>query len=170
MPKPRESKDHLAILECGHVLEKLHSRKWRCLVCGQSWLSKQRKEIAALGECPGVFMYDHAPNLPDGPRVAPRGSQIIVNGRVLHPTHNLAWHRGIYFCWRCGYHGTLKRVGLLTVRCQGYQTPSQALKLGKLKAGRCPLNSGVWPLAEDAEKPVIFSSLPSMEGGRIVLS
>ena len=165
MPRPTRSTDNDALVAQGHELERLNPRHWKCRICGQSWHSNQRKVIAGMGQCPGIFMYDHLPAQPGGPRIAPRGSQVIVNGRVLHPTHNLAWHRGVYFCWRCGYLGTQKRVAQLTDLCRGHKTPAQAKKLGKLRSGMCPLNSGIWPLGDRDPTPPEARCLPTLVDG-----
>ena len=154
------SQDQQEVLAQGHELERIHPKTWRCNICGQSWMNRHRRDIASLGRCPGTFMWDQQPNLPEGPRVAPRGSQIIVNGRVLHPSHNLAWHRGLYFCWRCGYLGTQNRIGRpLTAQCVGDRNPNRERNLQCIRAGTSPLKSGEWPLGPRDPVPPPHRSL-----------
>ena len=145
-----------ALSEAGHILTKIGTQKQQCSLCKQSWPLKTRAAVIALGHCPGPGLWGPETSNPHLPRRAPRGSQIVINGHGLDTSHNLAWHRGITFCWRCGAYTTGVRVVQLIHPCPPGPSSKKKRALDAIREGKSPLDSGEWPLPEDAYPPDQF--------------
>ena len=75
---------------------------------------------------------------------------LIINGNIIHGSHQLAWRRGILFCMQCGVY-TNKRVGNLAHQCL-MKVPSSTTRriLNQLIDGsKSPLVGGQWPQESD---------------------
>ena len=149
----------LALSEAGHQIERIGTHKQVCVLCHQSWPLKTRAAVIALGHCPGPELWGPAPTNPHLPHRAPIGAQIVLNGNGLDPSHRLAWHRGVIFCWRCGAYSTGGRVGNLIRLCPPKPTLKQGRQLGLIRQGKSPTPDGVWPLPEDEFPPGQFRSI-----------
>ena len=100
----------------GHAPESFGRSKYRCILCLQTWATNQRREVASWGPCPGARIWGEIdtrhPNL--RPALAQRGISFAINGKQLHPSHHFATHRGIVWCWKCGFYTTGRQVVKLT--------------------------------------------------------
>ena len=130
-----------------------HSNKLACFICGQQWLANQSKQFAERGYCPGPTVWGCAPEVPDKLWRAPPGAEIWHDSAELHPSHHLAWNRGLIFCCKCGHYGAGKVVRL-TQECQ-MKPPNQVQKgrLRRLLQGRVPIKGFIWPKPPDAKCP-----------------
>ena len=72
--------------------------------------------------------------------------QMEVNGRLVHPTHNMHSLKGLFACTKCGAMGT-KKLNLLFIECKGKLTGHSKRNLNLLSAGLLPKGCGnVWPM------------------------
>ena len=149
----RTSKLDSALKEAGHQIERIGTQKQVCLLCRQTWPLKTRAAVIQLGQCPGPQLWGPPPKHPNQPQRAPLGALIVMNGRGLDPSHRLAWHRGVTFCWRCGAYSTGGRLDKLIRSCPPKPTLKQWRQLGQIRQGKSPTPCGEWPLPEDAFPP-----------------
>ena len=82
-----------------------------------------------------------------------RTSNLAVNGREVHPSHSLAWKRGVLFCRVCGYH-SVKKIVRLKDKCR-MKVPNEAIRrhLTGIYLGRPPTSNGRWPQEEGSVPP-----------------
>ena len=145
-----------AIQELGHNIKPFQGGYLKCDECGRSWPKTNKHSILRMGQCPGQALWG---NLPRGanlnrPRAIPYGTAIMWLGHQVHPSHYLAWHRGILYCKRCGYY-CQKRVDKLTEPCL-LKPPnaSQARKLSRLREGKHPTSDKATPCTGGEVAPI----------------
>ena len=148
------SRSDALIRHAGHYLVKDAGNKQRCLRCGQSWYKRQRLAMFSLGECPGPKIWGIWPREPRAPWPAPRGSDFIHLGQIMHPSHVFRWHRGILWCQKCGCLSYLK-AGLLSPPCRLKAINSyQRNHLKCIASDKCPLKGRKpWPLPPGTSSP-----------------
>ena len=78
-----------------------------------------------------------------------------VGGVLLDPSHNLAWHRGVTWCWSCGTFA-LEVPNKLRAACEP-PTVAGARQLVRLRLGLTPRNSVSW---------AVDTALPELNGSR----
>lgn len=130
-----------------------NKNKLALFVCGQQWLTTHSKQFVDRGYCPGPVVWSQAPEIPDKLWRAPLRTSIWHNNAELHPTHHLAWYRGLLFCCKCGDYASGK-VLILTHECQGRPpNPVQKGSLRRLLQGKVPIKNFKWPKPPKAKCP-----------------
>ena len=132
--------------ERGYIIVGIGNRL-ECTVCGStSPKQMSRKLLSSAGECAGMPPAFNLPISRDTDLVSIRTSSLVVNGRQVHPSHSLAWKRGVLFCRVCGYH-SVKKIVRLHDRCP-MKVPSKAIgrHLTGIDRGKPPTSSRRWPL------------------------
>ena len=77
------------------------------------------------------------------PTAVPQGQMVIVSRQTIHHSHQLAVYRGLYFCTRCGYHGS-KKLQKLTGECSG-MVGKAINRVLALRQGNLPSGLDSWP-------------------------
>jgi len=127
--------------------------KLACFVCGQQWLKHKCKQFVDRGYCPGPIVWGTPPEIPDQLWRAAPATKVWHNSAELHPTHHLAWQRGLIFCCKCGYYGA-GRVVRLTQECR--MKPPNLVQKGRLRRllqGKVPIKGFTWPKPPEAKCP-----------------
>ena len=106
--------------------------------------------MALLGECPGASFHV-AQGLPLPETLTVGNPGFVFKGNALHASHNLAWHRGMVFCWKCGFLAA-HHSGKLTLPCRGGRSAQGQSNLNRIREGKCP-SAGGWPEPEGAMRP-----------------
>ena len=77
----------------------------------------------------------------------------VMNGRPIHPSHSLAWKKGVLFSRVCGYH-SVKKIVRLHDKCL-MEVPSKAIgrHLTGIYRGKPPTSMRRWP-QEDGIDPL----------------
>ena len=148
---PKVSNLDLEVEALGHTTQVLG--KWsQCQVCGDTWSPQHRRRVVARGKCRGVSPWTQIPPALHCPWALPPNHRgIMFNGRVIHYSHRLMWHRGIIYCLHCGYYTSGQSTKRLAKKCQGDKPkPSQAPILKRMKRGVAPTSTG-WPLPMEAQ-------------------
>ena len=105
----------------------------------------------------------------------PLRKEVHVGGHTLHPTHALAYRRGIIFCLACGGTAMAKPVTLLGPcdRCRlpdGSVPKSRRYQLNRLLKGLTPQPGITWPVDEGPGPPGILEFVPTGIGAPRVAS
>ena len=92
--------------------------------------------VTATGECPACIV-DTSTGL------------LVGKGRI-HSTHTIAFFRGLYWCWKCGFYaqsapGKKAHAMKLRRRCLITPTDAGAEYLAKLRLGKTPKPDLDWP-------------------------
>ena len=153
-PAPNVSKLSRELEALGHDIQTAGGLA-QCRTCGDSWKHQHRARVVARGPCRGCHPWTQVPPDLHKPWLLPpvqRG--IMFQGRVLHYSHRLIWHRGVVYCRHCGYYSAGGRVSdKLVARCTLRCRTSQVPILKRLRQGRPPIRSRGWPLPEQAQCP-----------------
>ena len=72
------------------------------------------------------------------------GGQLQAGRALLHGTHRLAWHRGVFWCWRCGQYATTAPRDLAKPCRPGRRAGKDYLR--RLRKGLPPKDKMQWPL------------------------
>ena len=135
-----------------------------CTVCGSFWPKRMnRKTLSSSAECIGIPPAFDCPVSRDPEIVRVRTSNLAVNGREVHPSHSLAWKRGVLFCRVCGYH-SVKKIVRLKDKCR-MKVPNEAIRrhLTGIYLGRPPTSNGRWPQEEGSATPRAFAKFLTPE-------
>ena len=130
-----------------------HGNVVACLACRQRHFCPAGHFSVAVrawmrSPCPGAdaLPTPHpvglAPVLPR-PVQVPAAAMVMVAGTVLHPSHQLMQHRGLYYCSLCGYvagHRALK----LVQPCTGGNCHSRRV-VARILRDRLPPGTPCWP-------------------------
>ena len=104
--QPRETRCGIEVarrkpLTLTHKLEQkghdiiFYAKRYQCMKCMKDWTNQSRTAILQLGECAGISQWGgHQPDL-GAPTKVKLGNQIHFAGACVHPSHHLAWHRGV---------------------------------------------------------------------------
>ena len=144
----REHPVHAAIKQSGHQLVRDQRGAFQCLACGQRASQRQLKSWLSNGKC-------HARRVvgQDGLCTQPEGESVVIGRCTTHPSHSLAWRRGVWFCTSCGAYAKAcidhkSTCHLLGSQCHGAPSGSGAKVLRRLEAGDTPRHGMAWPLPE----------------------
>ena len=111
----------------------------RCQACGQSCHSKLAcKWLEANPHClpSAVTAASVQGSSAERPAEPLLGARIQLGNRVVDPSHRLAQHRGLWWCWSCGSVGTVARGSQgLIAPCAGHPSRHGAGALKRLRAG-----------------------------------
>ena len=150
-PPPTPSK--MQTLEnLGHIIIEGHNRL-DCTVCGSFWpLRMNRMTLSRAAKCAGIPPAFDYPRSSDPELIRIRTSNLEINGRQVHPSHCLAWKRGVLFCSVCGYHA-VKKIVRLHDKCR-MKVPNETVRrlLKGIYHGRSPTTNRKWP-QEDGSVP-----------------
>ena len=78
------------------------------------------------------------------PARVPGGVTVKVGTKVVHPTHALVVHKGLYYCNSCGYFGHAK-LQHLGKACVGLSASNAVQRVLSLKRGVLPRGLQAWP-------------------------
>ena len=82
---------------------------------------------------------------------------------MLHASHPLLFHRGLYICTKCGYRAG-KRVRKLAAPCLGLTDADRQRSLDAVLGGTLPRDLTMWPdervVPEDVSLDLPPSSTP----------
>ena len=92
------------------------------------------------------------------PTDVPREQRIVVCRQTIHASHILAVYRGLYFCTRCGYHGS-KKIQKLTSECKGMDSKKAIARVIALRQGSLPSGLACWPT--DSQRQQILAHTDS---------
>ena len=143
----------LALIRASKHVIKKEKRRWWCTVCCQGTGKRYRWTWLKSGPCSG--------------KPSSRGTQLLARacrgvGMETHPalsiglqhrfhlSHNLDYHRGIYWCWKCGCYAT-QSPRMLKNPCNGSCTDrGRKGFLSRLRKGLPPKAGMEWPLPADS--------------------
>ena len=145
-PVPHTSPLNVALANLDHDIITGNDGWQECTKCCQRWHMRQRRSIIERGKCPGIPVWDPGP-IPEIPRLAPKGSELVYGSKIVHRSHRIAYNRGLVICLKCGAlsHGT--RVVHLNEVCFGKPRGAWARGcLRNFRQGRHPSGDrGKWP-------------------------
>ena len=147
----------------GHIIVEGHNRL-ECIVCGSFWPSRMNMQtLSSSTECIGIPPAFDCPISRDTEIVRIRTSNLAINGREVHPSHCLAWKRGVLFCSVCGYHA-VKKIVRLHDRCR-LKVPNEAIRrhLNGIYLGKSPTSSGRWPQEEGSAPPRAWAKFLTLQ-------
>ena len=85
-----------------------------------------------------------------------KGVTLMVNGRSVHDSHCMHWHRGLFFCGKCGFYAT-SRMKELPHACPMKPTsPVQKSRLKRIREGKHPAGNRFALPLPDGELPPIW--------------
>ena len=147
----------------GHIIVATEN-KLECTVCGSYWpVQMNRKTLSSAAECTGIPPAFDFPISRDDEIVRIRTSSLVVNGREVHPSHSLAWKRGVLFCRVCGCH-SVKKIVRLHDKCP-MKVPSEAIRrhLTGIYRGKPPTSSRRWPQEDGISPPRAYAKFLTPE-------
>ena len=71
---------------------------------------------------------------------------VVLANKEAHPSHHLAWRRGLTFCWTCGAYG-VQKMHALSRECRRLADTDRRRK--GFGAGLTPKSGVEWPEPED---------------------
>ena len=127
-------------LRSSHALHRSLGSRVSCLVC----------HTGASGATQDVFKWMLSPC--SGPPVSliaacqpvPSDREIWLGGVLVHPSHRLIMHKGLYACELCGATGSSK-IRLLRGLCPQQLIASGPRDLQRIRAGVLPWGRDAWP-------------------------
>ena len=129
----------------GHTIEEKGTRL-TCTMCRQGAHIKRTKALLAMGRCPGEPPRSQsAAGLPIPPPAVPANVPrvpLAFGIGQIHPSHRIAIHRGIAFCWNCGNYSifVLKHLGK---QCKVADYTRRRLR--RWRQGKTPISGVTWP-------------------------
>ena len=148
----------------GHIIV-ANKNRLECTVCGSYWPKQMnRKSLSSAAECTGTPPAFDFPISRDQEIVRIRTSSLVVNGREVHPSHSLAWKRGVLFCRVCGYHSV--KIVRLHDKCP-MKVPNEAIRrhLTGIYRGKPPTSNRRWPQDEGSAPPRALAKFLTPEYG-----
>ena len=153
IPRPPMPSKMQTLENLGHIIIEGNNRL-ECTVCGSFWpLRMNRATLSRAARCISIPPAFDCPISRDPELIRIRTSNLEINGREVHPSHCLAWKRGVLFCSSCGCYA-VKRIVRLRDRCR-MKVPNETVRrhLRGIYLGKSPTSSGKWPHEEGSIPP-----------------
>ena len=138
---------HAAIRQSGHKIVRDERGAFQCTRCAQRVGHRKLKEWLLGGRCKGLKEMGGSWDA----GLAPGGTVVQIAGATSHPTHALAWKRGVWFCCSCGSYAKAaidEMSGCKNLRkaCPGHCSRHGERVLKRIEAGLPPKQGMAWPL------------------------
>ena len=137
-----------------HQLAFRRSRqRWEFQVCKQSTGETSLVRWLRAGPCPGEIqiMQSIGNSLGMDVQQVRAGAYIPIGWKIVHPSHSVAQHRGVTWCWNCAAW-TCRSLSKLSTQRSGVIKASARDALSKIKLGY-PLRAKMsWPLPVTASE------------------
>ena len=144
--------------ELGHIpRQDLGSKWWTCCLCGSWWQDHNTRAVKGQGKCLGATSWGPPPPLPTMAWILRKGSMLHFNGRAVHPTHHLAWMRGILYCIKCGAYSVTRLIKLGAPCRLKVLDVTTTRRLNNIRAGKFPVKGKSWPMQEHENVPAFIA-------------
>ena len=134
----------------GHI-PRSQGNNFYCDRCGQSWKKKDQKEFSEQGPCCGADHWSGAiPSILKRPTLNKKSLPFMFNGRLVHKSHRITYHRGVIYCDRCGYYSSPKHSSInLPNTCLLMPiSPVQEYRRNRIRMGLYPIVGGKFTRSE----------------------